>query len=147
MALDLSGGLKSIDWRAFFLALLFGYSLTCFPLFSIYILGTIEGNSDIWQTVFVRSEPYLIFAIIAFTSVGTLLSNHDSIDAFVSVGCALNVLFGVSMLGIFSYFDSLQIAQATVAENLTQFGVFSWFVSASVFAASHIKTKINREIG
>jgi len=132
---------KNIDWKSFFIAVSFGYILSIFPLGIYYWKSIMNGNVNASADVFNRAEIYLIFSIIAFSSVGNLLSNADRLTFSVITACSINILFGIFMFGFFSEFDSLKNENDIVINNLIYFGKWCWLFSLCIFAASHIKTR------
>ncbi len=133
---------KAIDWKSLTVAVGFGYVLSILPLLMYLMRDTISTMSPTsMHFVLFRAEAFLIFSIIAFSSVGNLLSNSDKVNFILVLACTSNIIFGLFMFGIYSAFPEFDENNVDVVANVINLGFWSWVVSFLIFSASHLKLR------
>lgn len=131
---------RTLDWQRFVLAMSFGYILSIFPLLVYFWRATMVDAPNVMTFVLFRADVFLVFSIVAFSSVGSLLSNSDSIDLPTVLACSANVIFGVLMFGCFSEFERFDASDPTTVQNIVSFGGWCWLISFLIFSFSHLRT-------
>lgn len=132
---------SDIDWPRFLVAISFGYSLSIIPLVVIGVSYFQSGETGIFKNILLQKEIFLILAVISFSSIGSLLSNADRIDFIVLIGSASNVLFGVTMMLVYSVYNLEAILRNRLDDQVVGYTELAIALSFVIFAVSHLRRK------